>query len=136
MATSVFPHVFPKRRKLLFGAIMVLLLLHGSTLAALADGMILPFPVELGGYVDVEYHRVTVDINDGYARTRVEQRFYNPYPVEVSGRYVFPIPKTAAISDFRIRLDGRPQAVATMSQGETNLYFQQAIKDHQDPTLL
>jgi Ca-activated chloride channel family protein len=125
----------PKKRKLLLGAIMVLLLLHGSTLAALADGMILPFPAELG-YVDVEYHRVTVDINDGYARTRVEQRFYNPYPVEVSGRYVFPIPAGAVLSDFRVRLDGRPQAVATLSQGETNLYFQQAIKDHQDPTLL
>jgi len=135
MATFVYPHVFPKMRKLLLGAIMVLLLLHGSTLAALADGMIIPFPAELG-YVDVEYHRVTVEINDGYARTRVEQRFYNPYPVEVSGRYVFPIPETAAISDFKVRLDGRPQSVTTMSQSETNLYLQQAIKDHQDPTLL
>ncbi|MFX0199200.1 MAG: VIT domain-containing protein, partial [Candidatus Hodarchaeota archaeon] len=118
MAIFVSPHVFPKRHKLLLGAIMVLLLLHGSTLAALADGMIIPFPAELG-YLNVEYHRVTVEINDGYARTRVEQRFYNPYPVEVSGRYVFPIPGTAAISDFSIRLDGRPQAVTNMSQGET-----------------
>jgi Ca-activated chloride channel family protein len=125
-----------KKYKLLFSAIMVLLLLQGSTLAALADGMIIPFPDELGGYVNVEYHRVTVEINDGYARTRVEQRFYNPYPVEVSGRYVFPIPETAAISDFRIKLDGRPQAVTNVSQGETNLYLQQAIVDHQDPTLL
>jgi len=135
MATFVSPHVFSKRRKLLLGAIMVLLLVHGSTLAALADGMIIPFPAELG-YVNVEYHRVTVEINDGYARTRVEQRFYNPYPVEVSGRYVFPIPEMAALSDFKVRLDGRPQTVTIMSQGETNLYFQQAIKDHQDPTLL
>jgi Ca-activated chloride channel family protein len=127
--------VSSKKRKLLLGAIMVLLLLHGSTLTTLADGMILPFPADLG-YVDVEYHRVTVDIHDGYARTRVEQRFYNPYPVEVRGRYVFPIPEGAALSDFRVRLDGRPQAVATLSQGETNLYLQQAIKDHQDPTLL
>jgi Ca-activated chloride channel family protein len=125
----------PKRRKLLLVAIMVLLLLQGSTLAALADGMILPFPAGLG-YVDVEYHRVTVEINDGYARTRVEQRFYNPYPVEVRGRYVFPIPETAALSDFRVRLDGRPQAVTNMSRSETNLYLQQAVKDRQDPTLL
>jgi Ca-activated chloride channel family protein len=125
----------PKKCKLLLGAIMVLLLLHGSTLAALADGMILPFPTELG-YVDVEYHRVTVEIHDGYARTRVEQRFYNPYPVEVRGRYVFPIPVGAALSDFRVRLDGRPQAVTNMSQGETNRYLQQAIVDYQDPTLL
>jgi hypothetical protein len=135
MATFVSPHVLTMRRKLLLGAIMVLLLLQGSTLAALADGMILPFPAELG-YVDVKYHRVTVEVNDGYARTRVEQRFYNPYQVEVSGRYVFPIPETAAISDFRVKLDGRPQAVTNVSQGETNLYFQQAIRDHQDPTLL
>jgi hypothetical protein len=56
-----------KKRKLLLGAIMVLLLLHGSALAALADGMVLPFPAELC-YVDVEYRRVTVDIHDGYAR--------------------------------------------------------------------
>jgi Ca-activated chloride channel family protein len=125
----------PKKRKLLFSTIMVLLLLQGSTLAALADGMILPFPAELG-YVNVEYHRVTVEINDGYARTRVEQRFYNPYPVEISGRYVFPIPETAALSDFRVRLDGRPQPVTNVSQHETNLYLQQAIVDHQDPTLL
>jgi Ca-activated chloride channel family protein len=136
MANFVSPHVFPVKHKLLLGAIMVLLLLHGSALAALADGMIIPFPADELGYVDVEYHRVTVEISDGYARTRVEQRFYNPYPVEVSGRYVFPIPEAAAISDFRVKLDGRPQAVTTMSQGETNLYLQQAIRDHQDPTLL
>ena len=125
----------PKKYKLLLGAIMVLLLLQGSTLTALADGMILPFPAELG-YVDVEYHRVTVEIHDGYARTRVQQRFYNPYPVEVRGRYVFPIPVGAALSDFRVKLDGRPQAVTTLSQGETNRYLQRAIVDYQDPTLL
>jgi Ca-activated chloride channel family protein len=125
----------PKKRKLLLGATMVLLLLQGSALTVLADGMILPFPAEMG-YVDVEYHRVTVEISDGYARTRVEQRFYNPYPVEVRGRYVFPIPVGAAISDFRVKLDGRPQAVTNMNQSETNLYLQQAIVDHQDPTLL
>jgi hypothetical protein len=59
---------FPRKYKLLLGAIMVLLLLQGSTIAALADGMILPFPADLG-YVDVEYHRVTVEIHDGYAWT-------------------------------------------------------------------
>ena len=36
-----------KKRKLLLGVTMVLLLLHGSTLAALADGMILPFLADL-----------------------------------------------------------------------------------------
>jgi len=118
-------------------SIFVLALTLSGLLAstALADGMIIPFPPEVG-YLQVDYHRVTVAIDGPHARTSVEQRFSNPYLMPVEARYVFPLPPGATIRGFTVQLDGVPQTVQNMSRAETEAYLQKTIADRQDPSLL
>jgi Ca-activated chloride channel family protein len=97
--------------------------------------MMIPFPSEVG-YLQVDYHRVTVTIDGPHAYTRVEQRFSNPYLTPVEARYVFPLPPGATIRGFTVQLDGVPQTVQNMSRAETEAYLQKAIADRQDPSLL
>jgi len=102
---------------------------------ALADGMMIPFPAEVG-YLQVDYHRVTVTVDGPHAYTSVEQRFSNPYLTPIEARYVFPLPPGATIRDFTVWLDGASQTVQNMSRAETEAYLQKTISDRQDPSLL
>jgi len=103
--------------------------------AALADGMMIPFPSDVG-YLQVDYHQVTVTIDGPHAHTSVEQRFSNPYLSPVEARYVFPLPPGATIRGFTVQLDGAPQTLQNMSRAETEAYLQKTISDRQDPSLL
>lgn len=120
-------------KKLCTTILLILFLTQVGSNIALADGMIIPNSL---GYLEVEYHHVVVEIDDQQATTRVEQAFYNPYDLTVSGLYVFPLPETAIISDFRVRLDDQPQTVEVMDATATESYLQWAIANQRDPSLL
>ncbi len=120
-------------KKLCATILLVLLLTQVGSNIALADGMVIPNSL---GYLEVEYHHVLVEIDDQQATTRVEQAFYNPYDMTVSGLYVFPLPETAIMSDFRVRLDGQPQTIQVMDAAATESYLQWAIANQGDPSLL
>ena len=100
-----------------------------------ADGAILPNALS-PNYLAVRYHHVTVEIKDGHAVTRVDQEFYNPHPVVVEGRYTFPIPPDAILSNFKATLDGQPQAVTRQNQAQTNAALYDVITQRRDPSLL
>jgi Ca-activated chloride channel family protein len=118
----------------------LLLLLCATLLASLpesvlADGMVLPLTLD-AGYVAVRYHHVTVEIDDHHAVTRVEQEFYNPHDVPVDGRYLFPVPPEAVLSDFTAEVDGEGRAVTRQEGAVTNEALFQAVEAQHDPSLL
>jgi Ca-activated chloride channel family protein len=100
-----------------------------------ADGMILP-ELLTTDYLVVSYHHVEVVIQDNLAVTRVEQEFYNPYDFQVSGRYVFPIPPNAVVSNFQAVLDGQDQAIMHQDRATTNTMLFNMVADRQDASLL
>lgn len=105
--------------------------------AVLADGMILPLPEAMAAdYLVVQYHHVTVSIEDNRAVTRVEQQFHNPYGVAVTGRYLFPLPPEAVLSRFEAEVDGQRQAVTHQDRETTRTQLRQSIVRQNDPSLL
>ncbi len=50
----------------------------------------------------LESHHVRVVINNGFARTEVEQVFSNPNPVELEAIYQAPVPENGALSELTI----------------------------------
>ena len=100
-----------------------------------ADGMILPESLS-PDYLAVRYHRVTVTIRDNYAVTQVEQEFYNPHPFPVEGRYTFPVPPEAMVSEFRAAVDGQPQAITRQDAATTNVALYDIVAQRRDPSLL
>jgi Ca-activated chloride channel family protein len=102
-----------------------------------ADGMLLPLPESLDtANPAVRYHHVTVSIEDGHAVTRVEQEFYNPHNVPVTGRYLFPVPPEAILSHFEAEVDGRRQEAIRQDAATTNAELYSLVTQQRDPSLL
>jgi Ca-activated chloride channel family protein len=107
----------------------------GTGGSALADGMILPEALS-PDYLAVRTHHVTVTIDDNHAVTRVEQEFYNPHEVRVTGRYIFPVPPDAILSRFEATVDGVAQAVTRQDAAATNADLHAILTERHDPSLL
>jgi Ca-activated chloride channel family protein len=52
--------------------------------------------------IGIEAHDVRVVINNGFARTEVQQTFFNPNDRDLEALYSFPLPKSAALSEVTI----------------------------------
>jgi Ca-activated chloride channel family protein len=122
-------------RKVLAASLLGLTLCGTFVSSVFADGMIIPSGADLG-YIQVEYHHVGVKIQNSIARTRVDQRFINPYPDWIETRYVFPLPPSASIRDFQVQIDGRSVPVERLSTLEAELFLRSAVSNQRDPTLL
>lgn len=122
-------------RKLGLAFLISLICLNFTFGAALADGMIMP-ELMSPDYLGVRYHHVDVQIRDFHAITRVEQVFYNPHPIPVSGRYFFPIPPGAALTDFSATISGQDQDITWQDAATTNAQIFEVMLQRNDPSLL
>lgn len=52
--------------------------------------------------IQIRSHHVDVVLNNGFARTEVQQTFHNPNPVDLEAIYAFPLPKSASLSEMTI----------------------------------
>ena len=122
-------------RKVILSFLIALLALDGLSGIAMADGMILPETLN-SHYLVVHYHHVTVTIDDNHVVTHVEQEFYNPQSFTVNGRYLFPVPPEALLSNFQATVDGQPQAFTRQDANTTNAALFNTIGQRRDPSLL
>ena len=109
--------------------------------AASADGIIIPEPPPTPWptpvpYLTIRYHRVTVDIEDQVATTRIDQVFVNESRHEVEGVYVFPLPEEAAISRFSMWVDGKELEGRLLDRDEARRLYEEVVRQRKDPALL
>lgn len=57
--------------------------------------------------IAIKDHRVSVTINNGFARTEVDQIFINSGDADLEGIYSFPLPSKASLSELSLFIDGR-----------------------------
>jgi Ca-activated chloride channel homolog len=119
-------------------ALFAFLLLIPSALVA--DGMIvIPRPVPNVPHpfpLSVTYHRVTVDIRDGLAKTSVDQEFVNPTSSRLEGEYIFPLPKGAVISNFAMEIDGKMTTAELLDAAKARRIYEDIVRSMRDPALL
>ncbi len=123
------------------------ILIFGLQTGVKADGIIIPqppicdpgdcpptpFPI---AQLEIEYHHVEVQIADQIAVTRVDQVFRNPNEWTVEGRYIFPIPPEAVVTDFILWIDGAPIAGEILSAEAARQTYEAIVRDLKDPALL
>jgi len=81
-------------------ALVAVLSLAGSAAADAAGSLT---PKGSGhGPAELRDHHVTIVINNGFAKTEVEQTFFNPNDVDIEAVYAFPLPKSASLSELTI----------------------------------
>jgi len=101
-----------------------------------ADSQQTRFPFFRTEGVVIESHRVTVDIDNQVAKTRIEQVFYNDSNRMAEGTYVFPLPVGAAVSDLIMWVDGKPIEARILDADEARDIYDEIVRRMRDPALL
>ena len=124
------------QRRTAWGIIALFLLATaGMSITSLADGIILPDAPERG-WLSIETHDVTVTARDGIVTTRVDQVFHNETGRDVEGRYVFPLPPGAIVSEFTMWIDGQALEARLLPADEARAIYEDYVRRTIDPALL
>ncbi len=84
----------------------------------------------------VQWHRVTVTIDQQVATTHVDQLFRNDNSFTVEGTYLFPIPAEAAVNNFAMWVDGQRVEGKLLSADEARRVYDDIVRQTRDPALL
>jgi Ca-activated chloride channel family protein len=120
--------VYAPRRLLLLTVFLLPLL-------ASAQGMLLPTTPNARPLA-IKSQRVSVEIQDGTAVTRVEQTFQNDGPSQLEAHYVFPLPKGAALSEFYLWVNGKRTKGEILEKEKATTIYEGIVRRLADPGLL
>lgn len=84
-------------------------------------------------------HKVQVVVRDGYARTEIEEEFFNDTEQVLEGRYRFPLPADASISRLALWVGKDLVEGEVLEKDRAKAIFQQIVDDTvrpRDPALL
>ena len=95
-----------------------------------------PIPHPVFAPLEVRSQQVDVKIENQIARTTVEQVFYNPNPQRREGTFLFPVPKGAAIKDFRMDVNGKMTKAELLPADKARKIYTDIVRKMKDPALL
>ncbi len=104
-----------------------------------ADGFIIPIPppdVVRVPPLAIKYHRVSVEITDQVARTKIDQVFINEFHRDLEGTYIFPLPKGANITEFAMYMNGERVSAELLEREKARKIYQSIVNRMKDPALL
>ncbi|MDI6751265.1 MAG: VIT domain-containing protein [bacterium] len=105
-----------------------------------ADGIIIPRPpkpdIPQQPALAVDYHYVNVQIKEQLASTSIDQAFINPYPYDIEGTYLFPLPEESAISEFSLFFEEKKLIGQILDKDEARKIYEDIVRRMKDPGLL
>ncbi|MEW5742031.1 MAG: VIT and VWA domain-containing protein [Myxococcota bacterium] len=114
---------------------LVLALVVLAAPLALAQGMLIPTDTSMGP-LGIKYQRVSAEIVDGAAVTKVEQVFVNSSNRQLEAHFVFPLPKGAALQDFYLWINGKKTKGEVLEKQKAAEIYEGIVRRLQDPGLL
>jgi Ca-activated chloride channel family protein len=106
-----------------------------SVSPASATGLLIPTDSAVPPLA-IRSHRVTVDVTDHTAVTRVEQVFHNPTSRQLEATFLFPVPPGATVSDFSLWINGKKTKGAVLEKNEARRIYEGIVRRTQDPGLV
>jgi tetratricopeptide (TPR) repeat protein len=86
--------------------------------------------------LDLRDFAIDVQVEGGFARTTIDQTFFNPKPRQLEGIYSFPMPKGAAISRLAMYVDGTLMESAIVDRSRGRDIYEGIVEQRRDPALL
>lgn len=80
--------------------------------------------------------KANVTIVDQVATTEIDQVFHNDSASQLEGTFFFPIPDSAALSDFRLEINGELVKGQVLNRDEARRIYEGYLHRYQDPALL
>lgn len=95
-----------------------------------------PRPQPVKSELRLQSLKITVDINDGIAKTISDQTFRNDLPYQVEATYLFPLPVDAVVSEFSMYIDGRKMSGEVLDKDKARSIYESIVRQLRDPGLL
>lgn len=80
--------------------------------------------------------RVTAEIKDQVAETRIEQEFFNSTSRRLEGTFYLPLPKGAHLQKFAMEVNGKMTEAEVLSAEKAKSIYEEIVRKAQDPALL
>lgn len=85
--------------------------------------------------VFIKSHAVDVTINNGFARTEVDQVFGNKSSRDLEAVYSFPLPEQASLSELSLWINGKEVIGEVLEKQRARQIYQQETRKRVDPAL-
>ncbi len=82
-----------------------------------------------------KYH-VDVHIEDGFARTTIDQTYFNHHPWRLEGTFYFPLPADASLSRLAMYVNGKLMEGGMAEREYARSVYQKIVNNMRDPALL
>lgn len=86
--------------------------------------------------LDIRGFSIDVVVEDGFARTTVDQTYFNPRIRQIEGTYAFPLPHGAALSRLAMYVDGTRMEGAVVERSRGRDIYEGIVERRRDPALL
>jgi Ca-activated chloride channel family protein len=85
--------------------------------------------------VFIKSHHVNVIINNGFARTEVDQVFGNKSDVDLEAVYTFPLPKQASLSEVSLWIDGQEVVGEVLEKKKARQVYEDQVSKGNDTAI-
>ena len=86
--------------------------------------------------MEVHEQKVNINVTDQIAETTVKQVFYNPNRSRLEGHFIFPVPKGAVLTDFRMDINGKMMKAELLKGDKARKIYEDIVRNAQDPALM
>ncbi|MBE2271855.1 MAG: VWA domain-containing protein, partial [Anaerolinea sp.] len=87
-------------------------------------------------WLQVEYHRVNVTIEDQIAHTTIDVEFVNVGNGLAEGTFVFPLPANAGVDQLIMYINGTPIEARILDATQARAIYDEIVRQYRDPALL
>jgi Ca-activated chloride channel family protein len=100
-----------------------------------------PVPIVPGVFTNpewlkIDYHRVTVTIENQIATTQVDLEFVNEGNGLAEGTFIFPLPAEASVDQLTMYINGQPIEAKILRAEEARGIYNEIVRQYRDPALL
>jgi tetratricopeptide (TPR) repeat protein len=81
-------------------------------------------------------YAIDVHIEDGFARTTIDQTYFNEQPSRLEGTFYFPLPADASLSRLAMYVDGTLMEGGMAERDYARAVFESIVRRQRDPALL
>lgn len=86
--------------------------------------------------LDLRSFDVDVHVEDGFARTTIDQTYFNARSRQLEGIYAFPVPEGAALSRLAMYVDGELMEGSVVGRDRGRDIYEGIVEQRRDPALL
>ena len=113
----------------------LILLAMFATVLAYSRGYLVPKGEQYEPFL-IKSHRVEATIKNGAAKTVIKETFINHHNKDMEGIFVFPLPKGANVSLFRMKMAGKWVSGKVLEKNKARNIYNRIVRQMKDPGLI